>query len=51
MPGAHSKAGVNENAGALDVHLRPADIEKLDAIAERTAGNRYEPPMMELLNK
>jgi aryl-alcohol dehydrogenase-like predicted oxidoreductase len=42
---------VDENAAALTVQLGPDDIEKLDAIAEQTAGTRYTPEMMALLNK
>ena len=49
--GTTKAARVDENAGALTLHLRPADLEKLEAIAERTTGDRYAPAMMELLNK
>jgi aryl-alcohol dehydrogenase-like predicted oxidoreductase len=51
IPGTTKAARVDENAGALAVRLGPDDLEKLDAIAERTAGDRYEPAMMGLLNK
>jgi aryl-alcohol dehydrogenase-like predicted oxidoreductase len=51
IPGTTKAARVDENAGALAVRLGPDDIEKLDAIAERTTGDRYEPAMMGLLNK
>jgi aryl-alcohol dehydrogenase-like predicted oxidoreductase len=51
IPGTTKAARVDENAGALAVRLGPDDLEKLDAIAERTTGDRYEPAMMGLLNK
>ncbi|MDB5028587.1 MAG: aldo/keto reductase [Candidatus Eremiobacteraeota bacterium] len=51
IPGTTKAARVDENAGALAVRLGADDLEKLDAIAERTAGDRYEPAMMGLLNK
>jgi aryl-alcohol dehydrogenase-like predicted oxidoreductase len=49
--GTTKAARVDENAGALTVQLSPDDLEKLDAIAERTTGDRYAPAMMGLLNK
>jgi aryl-alcohol dehydrogenase-like predicted oxidoreductase len=51
IPGTTKAARVDENAGAVTVRLSPGDLEKLDAIAERTTGDRYAPPMMELLNR
>lgn len=42
---------VDEDAAALTVQLVPDDLEKLDAIAERTSGDRYAPAMMEFVNR
>jgi aryl-alcohol dehydrogenase-like predicted oxidoreductase len=50
IPGTTKAARVDENAGALAVRLTPADVENLDAIADRTTGDRYAPAMMGLLN-
>jgi hypothetical protein len=50
IPGTTKAARVDENAGALAVRFEPDDLQKLDAIAERTAGDRYAPAMMGLLN-
>jgi aryl-alcohol dehydrogenase-like predicted oxidoreductase len=50
IPGTTKAARVEENAGALSVRLTPDDVEKLDAIAARTTGDRYAPAMMGLLN-
>jgi aryl-alcohol dehydrogenase-like predicted oxidoreductase len=48
--GTTKAARVEENAGAINVKLTPNDIEKLDAIAERTTGDRYAPALMDLVN-
>jgi aryl-alcohol dehydrogenase-like predicted oxidoreductase len=42
---------VDEDAAALTVQLAPDDLEELDAIAERTSGDRYAPAMMEFVNR
>jgi len=48
--GTTKSSRVDENVGALDVALTPEDMQQLDAIAARTAGDRYAPEMMHLLN-
>jgi aryl-alcohol dehydrogenase-like predicted oxidoreductase len=48
--GTTKAARVEENAGALNVKLTPNDVEKLDAIAKRTTGDRYAPALMDLVN-
>ena len=50
IPGTTKAARVEENAGATALQLDRADLQKLDTIAERTTGERYEPAMMGLLN-
>jgi aryl-alcohol dehydrogenase-like predicted oxidoreductase len=50
IPGTTKAARVQENAAALDIDLGADDLEKLDAIAARTTGDRYAPAMMSLLN-
>jgi aryl-alcohol dehydrogenase-like predicted oxidoreductase len=46
-------ARLEENVGAADVHLTPADLSRLDAIAPRgaAAGERYAPAMLDLVNR
>ena len=48
IPGSKRRARVEENAGAADVTLSPADIETLDEIAPAgvAAGERYPPRSM-----
>ncbi len=41
IPGTTKAARVDENAGALDVRLDEDDLRRLDSIAERVAGERY----------
>jgi aryl-alcohol dehydrogenase-like predicted oxidoreductase len=50
IPGTTKAARVDENAGALKVRLTSDDFAKLDAIAERTTGDRYSPAGMGQLN-
>ena len=53
IPGTSSTARLEENAGAVDVHLTAADLEAIDAIAPQGAasGQRYAPGMMEMVNR
>ncbi len=41
IPGTTKAARVDENAGALNVQLDEDDLRRLEAIAERVAGDRY----------
>ena len=53
IPGTSSMARLEENAGAVDVHLSAADLEAIEAIAPKGAasGQRYAPGMMEMVNR
>lgn len=49
--GTTKASRVEENAGALTVQLGTDDLEKLDVIAARTSGPRYDTTSMELVNR
>ena len=53
IPGTSSLERLEENAGAVDVRLSPADLKAIDAIAPKGAasGQRYAPGMMEMVNR
>jgi aryl-alcohol dehydrogenase-like predicted oxidoreductase len=53
IPGTSSIARLEENAGAVDVQLSPADLEAIENIAPKGAisGQRYAPGMMEMVNR
>jgi aryl-alcohol dehydrogenase-like predicted oxidoreductase len=52
IPGTKHIATLEENLGALDVCLSPADLAQIDAVfpPDAAAGPRYVPVMMQLLN-
>jgi aryl-alcohol dehydrogenase-like predicted oxidoreductase len=51
IPGTKRRAYLDENLGALDVHLSAADLRTLDAIAPKgvAVGARYPAPMMAMI--
>ncbi len=53
IPGTRRRERVDENLGALDIVLTPADLERLDAIAPKGvgAGSRYSQAAMRLLER
>jgi aryl-alcohol dehydrogenase-like predicted oxidoreductase len=53
IPGTSSIARLEENAGAVDVQLSPADLEAIETIAPKGAasGQRYAPAMIEMVNR
>ncbi len=53
IPGTSNMARLEENAGAVDVHLSAADLDAIDAIAPKgvASGERYAPGMMEMVNR
>jgi aryl-alcohol dehydrogenase-like predicted oxidoreductase len=53
IPGTSSTARLEENAGAVNVHLSPAELEAIERIAPKGAvsGQRYAPGMMEMVNR
>ncbi len=52
IPGTKRIAYLEENAGAMNVHLTPDDLKRLDEIAPKgaAAGDRYAAPQMARLN-
>ena len=53
IPGTKRRKYLEENAGALDVKLSPAQVAALDAVfpPDAAAGERYPPNMMAALNR
>jgi aryl-alcohol dehydrogenase-like predicted oxidoreductase len=53
IPGTSSIKRLEENAGATEVRLTPADLAEIDRIAPKGAavGQRYTPAMMEMVNR
>jgi aryl-alcohol dehydrogenase-like predicted oxidoreductase len=51
IPGTKRVRYLEENAGALDVHLTRQQLEQLDGLAAATAGERYAPEMMRLVER
>jgi aryl-alcohol dehydrogenase-like predicted oxidoreductase len=49
IPGTKRRRYLEENAGALDVHLAPNQLAALEELHEQTAGERYTPEMMSLV--
>ena len=53
IPGSTHRSRVEENAGAIEVQLTPADLQEIDAIAPKgaAAGPRYPPAGMATINR
>jgi aryl-alcohol dehydrogenase-like predicted oxidoreductase len=53
IPGTSSITRLEENAGAVDVRLSPAELETIENIAPKGAasGQRYAPAMIEMVNR
>lgn len=53
IPGTKRRSYLEENAGAANIELTPADLEKLEAAAPRgvAKGARYLERMMSLLDR
>ncbi|HET6159865.1 MAG TPA: aldo/keto reductase [Dongiaceae bacterium] len=53
IPGTSSMARLEENAGAVNVRLSPANLAAIEEIAPKGAasGQRYAPSMMEMVNR
>jgi len=51
IPGTKRVKYLEDNAGALDVHLTSDDLRDLDGLAKQTAGERYDPSMMQLIER
>ncbi len=51
IPGTKRVRYLEDNVAALDVELSAADMEKLDALADLTAGPRYSEAMMSMVER
>ncbi len=51
IPGTKRVRYLEDNAGAVDVHLEPDDLRELDALKASVAGERYDPSMMALIER
>jgi aryl-alcohol dehydrogenase-like predicted oxidoreductase len=51
IPGTKRVRYLEENAGALDLRLTEQQLTRLDGIAAQTAGERYTPEMMKLVER
>ncbi|HEY6326638.1 MAG TPA: aldo/keto reductase [Candidatus Cybelea sp.] len=51
IPGTKRRRYLEENAGAFDAHLRPEQLAALEGLHEQTAGARYTPEMMKLVEQ
>ncbi len=51
IPGTKRVRYVEENAGALNVKLGDEQLRKLEGLHERTAGERYTPEMLKLIER
>jgi len=51
IPGTKRVRYVEENVGALELKLTPEQLARLDSLASKTAGERYAPEMMKLVER
>jgi aryl-alcohol dehydrogenase-like predicted oxidoreductase len=51
IPGTKRVRYIEENAGALELKLMPEQVAQLDGLASKTAGQRYAPEMMKLVER
>jgi aryl-alcohol dehydrogenase-like predicted oxidoreductase len=51
IPGTKRVRYVEENAGALEIRLTDEQKARLDGLAERTAGERYVPEMLKMVER
>ena len=51
IPGTKRVKYLEDNAGAVDVTLTPDDLRELDALKSAVAGERYDPSMMQLIER
>jgi len=51
IPGSTRAERVEENAAAVNVHLAPTDVARLDALAPAVAGTRYAEGGMQAVNR
>ncbi len=51
IPGTKRRRYLEENVGAFDVHFTREQLDKLEGLHEQTAGERYTPEMMQLVEQ
>ncbi|HEY1883325.1 MAG TPA: aldo/keto reductase [Candidatus Cybelea sp.] len=51
IPGTKHVRYLEENVAALDLHLNAEQLERLEGLAARTAGDRYAPDMLKLVER
>jgi aryl-alcohol dehydrogenase-like predicted oxidoreductase len=51
IPGTKRVRYLEENVAALDLQLTPEQLERLEGLAARTAGDRYAPEMLKLIER
>jgi aryl-alcohol dehydrogenase-like predicted oxidoreductase len=51
IPGTKRRRYLEENLGAFDVHFTPEQLAALEGLHEQTAGERYAPEMMNLVEQ
>ena len=51
IPGTKRVRYVEENVGAVDLKFTPEQLAQLDGLASQTAGERYTPEMMKLVER
>ncbi len=51
IPGTKHRRYLEENVGAFDVHLTKDQLDALEGLHEQTAGARYTPEMMQLVEQ
>jgi aryl-alcohol dehydrogenase-like predicted oxidoreductase len=51
IPGTKRRRNLEENAGAADVRLAPAELARLDAALPKAAGERYAPEMAKFIDR
>jgi len=51
IPGTKRVRYLEENVRALDLRLTPEQLERLEGLAARTAGDRYAPEMLKLIER
>jgi aryl-alcohol dehydrogenase-like predicted oxidoreductase len=51
IPGTKRRAYLDDNLGALNVHLTTADMAELDRLASMAVGERYPPAMAKMAER
>jgi aryl-alcohol dehydrogenase-like predicted oxidoreductase len=51
IPGAKQRTHLDDNLGAVDVHLTAQDLEELNTLASLTVGDRYPPAMAQAVER